>query len=252
MPFQIKKQKSTLTNSKSIKNKVSVLKPKTVKCEYCESRINSDEFEDHICSKMKRLKDKNKKEFIVGFWSFKVFKKWNTIRKLKEDPSINDFVKFRNYNTFIKFGKRYSFLGVKETEQFMLHICKNEIPFKDWLEIKTYDSWLIKKSINEDPIDASESGIKLMLEWQTKSEYEWIDFFREVNTEIAVEFIISGKLSPWLVFSGIANDLLERMSDRQLDILTETLNIEVWTEQITKHYDEIEHIKSVYKEFGII
>ena len=252
MPSQIKKPKNILKNTKNTKSNVSPLKPKTIKCEFCDDRIDSEEFDKHSCSKMKRLKSKGKKEFIVGFWAYKIFKKWNSIRKLKEDPTVIDFVKFRNYNTFIKFGKRYSFLGTKETEQLMYHLCKNEIPFKDWLEIKTYDNWLIKKSINEDPIDASESGIKLMLDWQTKSGYEWFNFFREVNTEISVEFILSGKLSPWLVFSGIANDLLERMTDRQLDVLTESLNIEVWTEQINKHYDEIEHIKSVYKEFGII
>lgn len=252
MPSPIKKQKNTSKNLKSTKNNIKELKPKTIKCEFCEKRIPSEEFENHLCPKMKRLKDKNKKEFITGFFAYKVFKKFNSVRKLKAEPTIEDFVKFRNYNSFLKFGKRYSFLGVKEVEQFMLWICKNQIHTKVWLEVKTYDNWLIKKSINEDPIDASESAIQLMLLWENTTGNNWFDFFREVNTEIALEFVSSGKLSPWLLFSGIANSLLERMSDSQLDRLTSKLNIDVWTQQITDHYDELNHIKEVYKEYGII
>ena len=67
-------------------------------------------------------------------------------------------------------------------------------------------------------------------------------------TEIALEFVSSGKLSPWLLFSGIANSLLERMSDSQLDRLTYDLKYSNYTYvQLSKIYNiSIDNLNLIY------
>lgn len=238
--------------SQNIKNtNVIKLKPKNVKCEYCKKLISSEDIDDHLCPKKKRLSERHKKEFIVGYEVFKIYKKYNTFGK-KKILTIDDFVKFRYYNTFIKFGKLIMHLGAKQIEQYTNYLCKNCIPFVEWRNMDTYKTWLIKKSYNEDPIDASENGIKLMMEWERETGNTWNTFFKEVNVFVGFNFILEGKLSPWLIFSGIGNSLLERMTKEQLLELTDKLDIQFWSKEIINHYDEIEYIKKVYKEFLII
>lgn len=238
--------KQSLKNSNVVK-----LKPKNIKCEFCKKIFSEEDIDDHWCNKKKRLKQRHKKEFIVSYEVFKIWKKYNNFQKDKE-ITVNDFCKFRYYTTFMKFGKMFMHLGSKELEQFTSYLTKNCIPFIDWKKMETFNKWLVKKTYTEDPIDASESAIKIMMEWERETENLWNDFFREVNINVAYELILTGKLSPWLIFSGIANDLLERMSEEQLVDLTEKLDIKFWADTINNHYDEIEYIKKVYKEFLII
>lgn len=246
-----KKSNPTRKNSKKSNNVVE-LKPKQVKCEFCNKFFLSEEIEDHSCLKKKRLKSREKKEFIVAYQVYKIYKEFNSYGKKKE-TTITEFVKFRYYNTFIKFGVFMVKLGPRELAQYTRYLCKECVAFADWRKLDTYNNWLIKRNAAEDVISASERGIKLMMEWeQTTERGEWFDFFRLVNTELAIEFIFAGRLSPWLLFSGLANSLLERMSEEQLVKIADNLDVIYWQKEITENFDELEYVKKVYKEFNIV
>lgn len=74
-------------------------------------------------------------------------------------------------------------------------------------------------------------------------------FFKDVPTPLAVKLIVSGRLSPLLIYT-VGMKLVERFSDEQLKIIQEFMNPDYWFPKLSEDSCTTELCKSVFKEFG--
>jgi hypothetical protein len=80
----------------------------------------------------------------------------------------------------------------------------------------------------------------------------WSDFFRKVNTNQAVAWIRSGRISPWLIYNvDSAVDFFERCTPEQLDMIKTCAPTGPWKIRFSKNKDTCDFIRNTLKANGM-
>ncbi len=75
------------------------------------------------------------------------------------------------------------------------------------------------------------------------------NYFTMINTNIAVVHICSGKISPWVLYASKgAQELLNRMNDEQIRIISEYVDPHFWSIRIKRKVEDFVWVESVMKE----
>jgi hypothetical protein len=171
---------------------------------------------------------------------------------LFRDIQYEKFMESKSYGAFMKFARYIIDVNAISHKEFITHMVKSNIPVDKWATDKNYLEFVKKILMNETPYRALERTVILMQEWAIKEETKWETFFSKVSPVLAVQWITSGRLSPWVFLNcrtGI--EMLERMSQEQKSMIENSVNTKVWLGKFSRHTEAVKDIKQTLLEEGL-
>lgn len=233
--------------------KVKVVAPPpepTFPCEFCKKEFKFERgLINHMCEKKRRWLWRDEKYIRIGFMSFQMFYRLSV--RSKKEKTYEDFMDSQYFTAFTKFGRYVENISAIEVSGFVEMLIKGNVKLDDWTNEIWYESWTRELAKKEPPLKAVERNILLMEQWGREYGENWVDFFRKVPTPKATEWIRKGRISPWLLYSGVGQALFDRMSDEQLGLVKEWINPLYWTGKIRDHKAEVEQIRAILQEAGV-
>lgn len=220
-------------------------------CRFCGHSFKRDtSYHKHSCKKKKRFLQRDEKFFKVAFGIFK--RAMVLTGSLKKVFTIDDFIKSTFYEDLVKLAKFVIDNNVVLPEVYVDYLIKGRVPIANWSNNSVYEEYVRNVNAAETPYDALQRNLMLMEQWGMKMGEDWRDFFRKVPPTLATLWLRSGKLSPWMLFlAPSSSQLIERMSEEQLDIVNSVMNTSYWSRRALKFEKDCAEIRAVLESEGL-
>lgn len=240
--------KKTTTSSKS---KAKAAKEEKFVCQFCKAEYSRESsLIAHLCEKKRRWFNRDEKYVKLGLFSYQKF--YQIQFKGRKVPDYENFMNSQHYIAFTKFGRYILDLNALNPEGFIEFVIKSAIPLKDWTLPHVYELYVRELTKKETPERAVERNILLMQQWEQETGEQWNDFFRKVNPNIAVMWIRSGRISPWIIYTAKSvSELFNRMSTEQLNLIHEYVDPKYWKAKIHMNKEDVEWLKKALDEAGL-
>ena len=223
----------------------------TNKCTYCGKEFAKERtLQVHLCEPKRRYLQRDEKWVVNAFMVFQRF--YQIHQHNSKAKTYDDFVKSSYYNAFVKFGSFMVNTNPIYPERFLEFVVKSGIKLDHWCRDELYDTY-IKELLKIEPADgAIQRSVKTMMDWADNNEAEWNHYFSYCNLNRATHDIKEGKISPWILLnSKAAKDMMQNMSDEQLNIIGPVLDPKYWMIRFKKLPADVELVKEVIKEGNI-
>lgn len=224
-------------------------------CQYClknfkrESTVHS-----HKCVYRDRYESRHTRQMDEAYRLWYNFMQVNKLRFKKNEEPYMLFIKNKLFSTFYKFAEYTINTYILDKDEFILDIFESGLSCYEWESYNTKKNWVIKQTRRENPRNAIERAIVAMQEWSSLTGAEWNDFFKYATSERVILWIESGKLSPWVFYAfnkETGNELLSRMSDSELDYISEYINPNVWEPLQIRYRTDIQEIRNILKDYKL-
>lgn len=222
-------------------------------CEFCKRNFSKElTLLNHSCEKKRRWFSKDEPHIRAAFLAWNRFYELNSFGKKENNRSFQNFMNSRYYNAFVKFGKHMQDLNAVEPAKFIEYVIKNNIPLDKWAHDFVYEQYIRELVRQENAESALERNIKFMNDWATQQNEPWYDFFRKVNTNQAVAWIMNGRISPWVLYNvDSALEFFDRCTAEQISLIKKHAPPGPWKVKFNKNKDSCDFIKSTLKESGM-
>lgn len=223
-------------------------------CHFCKKEFTKERtLEIHLCEKKRRWMNKDDKNVRIAFASWLHWcKKSGLYMNKKSQLSYEDFMNSTAYISFVQFGH---FVDENHIVNYLAYIdfmIKNNYKFNSWFKNSTYE-YFVKMNTRQETIeDAVQKTIKFMDKWSHENDEEWTDFFNKISKQQALDWLRSGRISPWIFFtSSKAQNLLNQMTDEQLMLLDQYLDVKWWTQTMRRKPQDRQFVEQIVKEYEI-
>lgn len=215
-------------------------------CSFCGKELTTERrLANHSCEQKRRHLQRDDKAVQLGYTAYKEFYQRSMGRK--KPPSYESFAKSDLYKVFVAFGKHVVNIRAIKPLTFIQFLLRHEVKVDHWTRHSHYITYVCELTRTEDPLDAIERNFDIMKEWALEHPPEnWQDFFRRVEPTLAVLWITSGRLSPWLLFTAVsAEQLMSRLSAEQTRKVYSVIDAHFWELKLERHKDEVERIRAI-------
>lgn len=203
----------------------------------------------HMCAIKHRDMQRDDKDSRMAY---RVWSRYYEVAMNQKNKPWSDFIRSQFYADFYKVGKHINEINAVNTPQFIDFLIRSAIPLKKWTHQAVYETYIRELTKKETPGAAIERCINLMQQWAGSTGEHWADFFRKVSASQATLWIMSGRLSPWVIYlSGSSSELFQRMSAEQMRMVRSYIDPDFWSIKIDRHKDEVEFFRSVLDEAGV-
>jgi len=153
----------------------------------------------------------------------------------------------------VKFGSFMINTAPIYPERFIDFVIKSGVKLDHWCRDELYETY-ISELIKIEPADgAIQRTIQTMMDWADKNSAPWEHYFQYVNLNRAAHDIKEGLISPWIVLnSRAAKELLKRMNDEQLEIISSVIDPQYWLQRFKNLPADHELVKDLIKEAKIL
>jgi hypothetical protein len=223
-------------------------------CEFCSRSFHNEKnLINHSCEKKRRWYRRDDPEIRIAFLAWNRFYELSTNQKgAKAKRSFMDFLNSSFYSGFVKFGKHIIDCNVINPQRFIDYVIKGNIPLDSWCNDTVYEQYVRDYTKTEAPEDALERMILLMQQWSMQTGESWNDFFRKINPNLAMQWMKSGRISPWVLYNvNSANDFLERCSPEQIGMITKWAPNASWRIKFNKNPEGVKFIKQTLQAAGV-
>jgi hypothetical protein len=163
----------------------------------------------------------------------------------KKVKTIDDFIRSPDYTSFVKFANYLIDLKPVECDKFIQWLFKMGVRLSDWQRPGTYQLYIQENSKKETPERALERTILIMREWSENTGESWTNFFRKIAPPTAMNLVVLGRLSPWIIYSvDAAQQMLDRLEPGQIETIAKHVDTEWWIKKIQKNQQEREWINT--------
>lgn len=230
-----------------------MVKIKKHACEFCKREFHDEKnLINHSCEKKRRWFKKDDPHCRLGFMAWSRFYELSHSGGSKMKNNYKEFINSRYYNAFINFGKHIIDVNAIEPNKFIDFVIKNNLPIDKWTHDFVYEQYIRELTKKETPEQALERMILLMQQWSMQTGEPWQDFFRKINTNLAVQLTQSGRISPWLLYTiDSALDLIDRCSLEQQEMIKQFAPVAQWKIKFMKNREAIEWIKKTMRDAGV-
>jgi hypothetical protein len=220
-------------------------------CFFCKKEFKREgTFLKHLCEKKRRFTDRELPHVRLGYLAYQKFYKFNYRREI----NIDHFNNSQYYNAFVKFGKYMIDVNAIDPMEFIQFLIEKgaSIPVDRWATDAVYETYVRMRTMKESPETAAERTILLMQQWAIESGNDYKDFFRLIPTPLAVHWIRSGRISPWMLYATQSGqELLGRLDNEQVAIVSQYIDPAIWTKRIKLFEKEINSLAKILEEVGI-
>jgi hypothetical protein len=222
------------------------------KCEFCQKQFAKEKtLIVHVCEQKRRHLSKDERHVQMGLLTFQRF--YELTQKTKNKKTFDEFADSSYYTAFVKFGSFMINTAPIYPERFIDFVIKSGVKLDHWCRDELYETY-ISELIKIEPADgAIQRTIQTMMDWADKNSAPWEHYFQYVNLNRATHDIKEGLISPWIVLnSRAAKELLKRMNDEQLEIISPIIDPQYWLQRFKNLPADHELVKDLIKEAKIL
>lgn len=222
-----------------------------LQCPFCLKVFSTEKYLiNHLCESKRRVLQRSERPVTIGFASYRRF--WKCRMNPKAIVAWEDFEKSSLYSAFVRFGRYIISNNAINPNGFVDFLIRLEVGIDDWCKSSYYQAYVRELNKSETPIEALQRNMMLMEQWAISENMHWTDFFRKVSPPQAVMWIVSGRLSPWVFLTATSSkELLDRMTDEQLDLINEVIDEKFWEIKLKKYQKDVDTIVAELSEFNV-
>jgi hypothetical protein len=226
----------------------------TYKCRYCNKDFRREStLAAHSCEQKRRHQQQNE----TGVqWAYKAYIRfYETTQGSAKLKTYDDFSVSPYYIAFVKFGRYCVSIRAINFSSFTDWLLKNNKKLDYWCKDSLYEEWLFDYLKREAPQDALERALTEMQEYaenHTELCDGFRDYFRLGNGNRICQHIISGRISPWVIFnctSGV--EFLERLDEVQINSIIRYIDPDVWQKKFVDYLADAEWTKDILNKAGL-
>ncbi len=195
--------------------------------------------------------DRDRQHVRFGYMAYRLFYDTNYVRKTL--PTEEHFEKSNVYDAFVRFGKYIIDVNALSPEEFIRYAVMSKTSVDRWCSDRFYFDYVRLLNRHEDGIRALERNLRLMQSWANQEEGREINnFFRDISSPLAVQWLVSGRISPWVIFNcASGQDLIAGFSPEQKEIVERAVDVKFWKDKFSKNKEEVQQIQDFLHEEGI-
>jgi hypothetical protein len=203
----------------------------------------------HMCERKRRAFQKDEKRVQAGYMAFNRY--WQ-LSGYKKPKTYDEFCDTAYYNAFVKFGSFLNNVNPIYPDKFIDYVIKSGVKLDHWCRDELYDQYLID-ILKVEPVESAvQRTLQAMMEWGEEHNANYAHYFSYASLNKAVHDIRNGKISPWVILNTISGkDMIQKMSDEQLDIIAPTLDVPFWVRKFREVPADIALVKEICNEVGI-
>jgi len=222
-------------------------------CDFCHHAFSQERFLlDHVCERKRRFLQRDDP---TVKYALEIYQRWyaRSMARRRNPPSIDSFENSKLYSAFVAFARFLRDLNPSNPLDFVDFLAKMETPLSKWRNLAYYGTYIRERNKNEGPRAAIERNIVLMQEWANDADLDMAEFFRQVSPARATQWIISGRISPWLLFAATrAGDLTARLSEEQTSMVADAISADYWERMVIRHRTEVDDLRAMLmREYNI-
>ena len=232
---------------------IEVKKIAGFKCKFCKREFKSVKtLAAHTCEQKRRHIAQNEKQVQLGFRAFQRFYELNSTAIKPKVKTFDEFRLSNYYLAFVKFGKFAKEVNCLRYESFVDWLIKNNLRLDEWAKDGAYELF-VRDYVNYELADeAIARSIKFMQRWADKEKEQWHLFFNNVNSNIFVYWIRTGRISPWAVFNCQSGQMaLTNLSDEQMGLIADALDPNFWNKRFLNLQEDVNFVKHILVEAGL-
>ena len=170
-------------------------------CEFCNRKfVRERTLVSHICETKHRWLERDRVGNRLGYQTFlQFFKKHTTRKKIKP---YEESIKSPYYTAFVKFGNYCVDVNAINVTRFVDWLLSNSIKLDNWCSDSTYTKYLIEYMRLENPFDALARSVEHCAQLAEENHIQPNDVLRYVNPNKICRAVITGKISPWLLYQS--------------------------------------------------
>lgn len=222
-----------------------------LRCEHCNKTfVKPGTLLKHLCEPKRRWMDRDKPANRIAFiaWS-KFYQQYQPRGKKKE---YRDFSASPYYSGFVKYGAYCADVGVVNPLMYVDWLLKEKISLDKWASDKNYDRYLIEYIRLEDSMDAVKRSVGTLLQFAEDENLQVGDVLRYTNANKICHKIVSGKLSPWLLFnSDSGRHFLSNLNSGQMEMVFDYINPDIWNIKFMRDKENVNDVQAILKMAGI-
>jgi len=224
---------------------------KMFECQYCNAKFKSERtLMVHVCEPKRRWINKDEKYSRLAFYAFNRF--YELTHAVGKPIDFDMFAKSKFYLGFTKFGKHIININAINPEEFIDFVIQNSVKLDKWTSDSVYNTYVQELNRKESADRAVERSILLMQKWGEEYERPFNKFFKEVSKPLAIHYIKSGRISPWVIFnSDNGAELIDSFSDEELIIINDYLEPAFWTRKFNARVEDVQFVKMILNKAGI-
>lgn len=223
-------------------------------CSFCKKEfVREKSLINHLCEMKRRWDNQDEKYVQIGFNTWlKWYELSNTNINNNKRYSYEDFMRGKYYMAFIKFGQHVLETKMLNPTQFIRFVIKNHIRLDDWRKDSVYETYVRDVCKREDVETALERYVEIIMGWSRENDEPLTDFFDKVHPNEALKLIRSGRISPWIILNSTTiYKLFERMSDEQISIVNNFIDVNSWKVRMLKHKEDRIFVNTILEDHKI-
>jgi hypothetical protein len=226
----------------------------TYKCKYCGKDFRREStLTAHLCEQKRRAQQQNETGVQFGYKAYLQF--YESTQGSAKFKSYETFADSPYYNAFVKYGRYCVSIRAINFLSFTSWLLKNNKKLDYWCKDSLYEEWMLDYLKKENPQDALERALKEMQQYaelhpELKNGYT--DYFRYANSNRICHHIITGRISPWVVFNCATGvSFLERLDEYQIGSIIKFIDPEFWQKKFVDYVADTEWSKEILKSAGL-
>lgn len=221
------------------------------KCIHCGKSFMKDRtLISHLCERKRRALQKDEKRVQTGYYTFNRF--WNLTQNSNKTKSYDEFADSSYYNAFVKFGSYINNINPLYPDKFIDYVIKSGTKLDNWCKDSLYEKYL-QDTLKTEPVESAiQRTLQTMMEWGDDNNSLFIHYFNYVNLNKAVQDIINGKISCWILLNTkTGKDMIQRMNDEQLALISSVFDVKFWLKKFKEHPADKSLVLEICKEIGL-
>jgi hypothetical protein len=224
------------------------------KCRYCEKGFSKEStLTAHLCEQKRRAQQETEKGVQLGFQAYLRFYEMSQgSAKLK---TYVDFAKSPYYAAFVKFGRYCVGIRCINFANFVDWLLKNNKKLDYWCKDTLYTEWMHTYLQKEAVQDALERALKEMQDYADNHpdlKNGFRDYFKYGNGNRICHHIVSGRISPWVVFNcSTGVEFLENLTEDQVAIILPYIEPDYWQRKFRDYLADTEWVKDILNKAGL-
>jgi hypothetical protein len=224
------------------------------KCRFCNKEFRREStLTAHLCEQKRRYEQQNE----IGVqWGLKAYLRFYEYTqgsaKLK---TYEHFSSSPYYNAFVKFGRYCVDIRCINFISFTDWLLKNNKKLDFWCKDSLYDEWMLQYLKKEQPQDALERALKEMTNYAEANQSlknGFTDYFRYGNSNRICHHIVTGRISPWVVFNcSTGVNFLDRLDETQVNIIIKYIDPDFWQKKFVDYMADSEWCKDILTKAGL-
>jgi len=225
-------------------------KVETHSCYYCQKEFKREStLNVHMCEPKRRFHNKNDKGVVLGMHTFDKFYKY--AQNHTGTKTFDEFIHSPYYIAFVKFGNYCIKTKCIKIDRFIEFVVTSGIKLDKWATDDTYTQFLARALKTENVNDALARAIEYSIDWGTEKSMRPEDVMRYATSNRLCSAIISGKISPWVIYQSMSGqEFLGRLSDEQRILIWDIIDPDYWDITFANKLSDVEYVEEILKNAG--